>query len=447
MPLQDQKPTVPIGLVEITSQTESLRGHLIRGITGVGAFKLTALALSMVVSIITARALGPKGYGQVAFVISMINLLILPVSGGLAPLLVRELAKYNHLKGWEFIYGILHRTRQWVTATTLLLGVPLGIWFISQAKWLPDDRFTLLSVGLISMPILAWSALRTAALQGLGRVVLAQFADWVLSPATQLGIVAILLVIGAMNPLTVLGAHVAALSVAFMFSTIALKRSLPGNMISSNYRFEDRIWLHAWWPFALLNAVNVANMQVSLALLGLLGSDTQVGLYRVAENGAIVVSLSLTVVNAVIAPHISRLYHVGDMERLERIAQTSARAALALAVPIAVILFLAGRPILNAIFGAAYQAAYPALAILLLGQIVNVSCGSVVLLMNMSGHERDSLMALILALSLNITIAVVLIPNFGEIGAAVASSGAMIVWNIWLLIRVNKRLGIRCAVI
>jgi O-antigen/teichoic acid export membrane protein len=83
------------------------------------------------------------------------------------------------------------------------------------------------------------------------------------------------------------------------------------------------------------------------------------------------------------------------------------------------------------------------LAILAAGQLVNAAFGSVGLFLSMSGHERDTLLGQFIALTVNVLVAVVLIPPFGATGAAVAASLGLVTWNLVLAAKVVSRLHLR----
>jgi O-antigen/teichoic acid export membrane protein len=183
-------------------------------------------------------------------------------------------------------------------------------------------------------------------------------------------------------------------------------------------------------------------------VLGWLSNDAQVAAMQIAERGAMMVSLSLAVVNLVIGPHITQLHHSGDKARLQMLSRKSARLALLVALPIALPLIFWGAPILRFAFGMEYVelTTFP-LAIMAVGQIINVAFGSVGMFLTMSGFERDTLLGQVAALFVNVIAAVLLVPVFGAVGAALATAIGILVWNLVLFFLVMKRLNIRPAII
>ena len=103
--------------------------------------------------------------------------------------------------------------------------------------------------------------------------------------------------------------------------------------------------------------------------------------------------------------------------------------------------------LLSTVFGTGYQPALPALCILVVGQTVNLACGSVGLILNMTGHERDAKTSWTISLTANVVLCVALIPWLGAVGAALASAVATILWNVSLLFQTKRLLGFSPAIV
>ena len=90
-------------------------------------------------------------------------------------------------------------------------------------------------------------------------------------------------------------------------------------------------------------------------------------------------------------------------------------------LPILIILFLLPEFLLS-FFGAEFTIAKNTLLILLVGQVGNAMSGSVGYILQMTGNEKLFQNILTLALLLNIVLNFLLIPKYGIIGVAIASS-------------------------
>ncbi|WP_280564595.1 flippase [Chromohalobacter sp. 48-RD10] len=425
-----------------------LKAQLVRGALGVGGLKLLSLPLTMVASILLARGLGPDGYGQYTFVMAVIALLALPIGPGLGQLITREVAKYQHGEQWGLFRGLLRRTHQWALVGSILMAAIIAVLAARNASWGGDDRWSLLLLATLMLPLLGLNALRASTLRGLRNVFYAQLPELLARPGLHLVIAGGLLLTGMLNPATALASQICATGLAFLVGAMFLRRLRPAEVSQARLDYRHGEWGRALLPFTLLAAVGTLNGQIGILALGWLGTDEDVAALQVAMKGSMLVVLSLTIVNMMIGPYITRAYRENDKLRLQQLSRQSARAALVVAMPIALPLILWGGPLIHLVYGESYAdtATWP-LAILGVGQLVNVAFGSVGLLLLMCGHERDSLTGQVLGLCINLTLALVLIPRYGVTGVALATSVGIVVWNGFLAYRCVKRLGFRPSVI
>jgi O-antigen/teichoic acid export membrane protein len=117
------------------------------------------------------------------------------------------------------------------------------------------------------------------------------------------------------------------------------------------------------------------------------------------------------------------------------------RLIYSLTLPAVVVLVLFSETILVFLFGSEFRQAGPVLTILCFRTGINAMAGPVGLMLNMLGHERETLRGVRLSLLANVVLAVVLVPSFGAIGAAVASTCATIVFNLLLLKKLHALEG------
>lgn len=430
----------------VLGRGDGLRAQLLRGGIGVGALKMLSLPLTLLAAVLLARGLGPEGYGQYAFVIALLSILSIPLGPALMQLTTRETAKMHQAGEENRIHALLRWANRHVWSLSLMTVVVVGGLAVWKAGWRVDDRWTLLLLGLTALPFLGLNAVRSGILAGLRRVVLGQFPELFVWPLVLLLVPGILLLIGSLNPLTAVAAFTLSAVLVFAVGVMLLRRSFPGfggGAPEPIDAAQSRQWRQAWMPFALMVAASSLNAQIGILVLGWLSSDGQVAAMQVAERGAMIVSLPLGIVNLVIGPHITQVHHSGDKHKLQKLSRQSARMALLVALPVALPLIFFGAPVLRIVFGAEYvEIATLPLAILAIGQLINIMFGSVGMLLTMSGFERDTLRGHLTALLINTLAAVFLIPFFGAVGAALATALGLLVWNSVLAVLLFRRMGI-----
>lgn len=429
------------------SPETGLRAQLLRGGTGSLAVKLASVVLGLVLVALLARTLGAEGYGVYAFVLALASLASAPTQLGLAPLVVRETAHAQARNDWSSLRGIW----RWATAVAALyslvvisfglVGLQLG-WF--NGLGLPST----LSWGLLLILLLSLGGIRTAALRGLRHVLAGLLPEQVLRPVfllLLLSLAAALMPQKAITPEVAMGLTVIAVALAFLVGAWLLYRHRPAALLGAKPTYRHRVWLAAAWPLVLTQGFRQLNQYADVLLLGVLASAADVGIYRVAAQGALMVSLGLTALNMAIAPFIARLHTLGETAKLQKLAKRTAQAALAFALPTVMVFVLFGEWLLATVFGAEFAEGYTPLLILAAGQLANAAFGTTGLLLNMTGFERDVTRVVAVAAVLNLVLNIALIPPLGVSGAAIATATTLVFWNAWLWLRVSKRLGIRSS--
>ena len=414
---------------------------------GSAGIKAVSSLLALAVAILLARSLGAEGYGVYAFAFSLVSLLAVPAQLGLPQLLVREIAKYQYQQEWGLLRGLLRRANQ------LAIGVSLALAVIGAGTaWLLHSRAEPLQLetflwALPLIPLIALGNIRGAALQGLKRVVQGQLPEMVLRPGFLLLLAGAALFFGTLSPSSAMASHALAAGLAYAVGAVLLKRHLPTQATAAAPGYETHLWLLSMLPLSLLAGMNIINSQTDILMLGVFTTTEEVGIYRAATQGATLVIFFLTAVNMTIAPYMSQLYTAGKKEQLQRLATTSARAILLAAAPVAAAFVLFGEPIPRTFFGEEYAAGHVSLAILCIAQLVNAAAGSVGLLLNMSGHERDTARGVAVATVSNVILNLILIPRLGMTGAAIATAIALVIWNALLCRQVWVRIGIESTAI
>tara|TARA_R110002124_G_scaffold14338_3_gene64020 strand:+ start:2194 stop:3477 length:1284 start_codon:yes stop_codon:yes gene_type:complete len=422
----------------------NMRQQLTASFLKIGVMYLLGTVLSLITSILLARLLGPESFGQYAIVMAWLALVALPVAAGIPQLITREAASYSQARSWGLYRGIFRAANIWVVLVSgILFSLYLVVdwtegWLFDQGKW------TLLGIVIFLLPIRGLNAMRNGAIRGLGYPSLAELPGQLIQPLIVLVLIAILLSYDDLSVSAVLWLQVIAGAASLIVATILYRRVRPSLVRDFTPVYEYKAWLRALLPFTLMGVLGTLSTQIGIVVLGFLGTDEGVAALRVAERGAQITALSLVLVNMVIAPHIVRVYQEGDMAELQKLSRRTARGAFLLTLLLAIGLVVLGRPIIDLVFGVEYVAiAYLPMVILVLGQLVNVAFGSVGMLLSMSGHENLTLLGQFAGLVAIVVLAVLLIPKYNELGAAIAASGGLVVWNCVLGYSVATRLKIR----
>jgi O-antigen/teichoic acid export membrane protein len=181
-------------------------------------------------------------------------------------------------------------------------------------------------------------------------------------------------------------------------------------------------------------------LKLDTVLLSLLTNSHDVGIYGSAYRlfeSTMFLSWSL---GAAIFPWFSRI-HPERVDDLRRGYETSVIVMLGLLVPVGVAFLLLAEPIIQVIYGAAYDGAVLPLRLL---SIVVVCYGLNAITSNvLTAHDRPGLMHRVLLITLvqNIVMNLVLIPLYGPTGAALSAAVSGILLGALTLRQAATALG------
>jgi O-antigen/teichoic acid export membrane protein len=85
---------------------------------------------------------------------------------------------------------------------------------------------------------------------------------------------------------------------------------------------------------------------------------------------------------------------------------------------------------ITGMFGEEYKVGAMEMIVLAAGQLVNSLCGPNMTILTMTGKERNAQSIMMVAAGANVVLNFTLIPNYGIMGAAIATSVSMAIWNI-----------------
>ncbi len=192
----------------------------------------------------------------------------------------------------------------------------------------------------------------------------------------------------------------------------------------------------------LISICTVAMFRVDKLVLGGLVAATQVGIYGASSMISQQNALVILAINKAFSPRVATLYHQGEHHQLDYLFKMLNRWSTATTFPLMLVSILLSREILG-VMGPKFVDGWLVLAVMSFGQFTNASTGSAGVFLNMSGHQRLDLINLVITIILDVVLILVLTPQLGVLGAAIAFAVATAVINLARLIEVYRLTGIQ----
>jgi len=169
----------------------------------------------------------------------------------------------------------------------------------------------------------------------------------------------------------------------------------------------------------------------------------ELGVYSASVRVALALVLFLTAVSYVFSPFVADLHARGERERLDRLFKAITRWTIAGTIPLLLLMVIVPGPILQIFGGKEFTQGITALRILLIGQGVNVSVGAAGFVLIMAGRTGWDLTVYVLSFALDLALSVLLVPQLGIEGAAVAQAATIICSNalrlylVWRFVHIH----------
>ncbi len=376
----------------------------------------------LIMNAVLARGLGVEAFGHYAFVLSLVLLLSMAARQGMDSGILRFISVYSAQKKWGLLRGVIvwMTTRVGVVAVAMaLLGaagllmfghlIDAGLW--KTGLW-----------GLLFLPLVALSHMTQFALRGRLWIVRAQIPDLVLRPYGVALLVAVLLGAGVSldgGDAMAITAFLAAIGVALGW--VWLRRSLPGEVLSGTAQYEPKAWREVSTQLLLVSGANLVLTQTDIVMLGLLTSTDQSGLYSIASRLSAISIFAIIALGSIGAPMIASLHAKDDREGLTRLVKLMARLSLATLLPMGFLFAVAG-PFILGLFGDEFVTVYMPLLVLVGGQTLAACFGPAAMLLTMTSAEDAAARILLFSVAANLALNALLIPQFGMLGASIATA-------------------------
>ena len=413
----------------------------------VGLFiRISSVALLLSLTVLTVRLMGPTEFGKYTYVYSWLMLLSGLSRGGLANTVIREVSILNPKTETGLIKGLLLRAWQYTLLSAVFVCLSIVIFCIFSGYSFSAQSVKLITVGSLLIPLNGCLGTLEAVVRGRGWVLIGQVGEFVIKPAVTLVILIFLFWVIKKSPIPsewAMAAAVLASATSVLFAYIYYRKSMTAKL-DHLPAFDTPRWVRGLMSISLVIWIATVNSYTNILMLGAMFEPTFVAQFQLVTQMTTLISLGLVAVNAIQATEFSQKFSRGDIAGLQLMAQHSIVSSLAVAMPLFLIFAIAGQDIVNFFFGSGFSGLSLSFLLLGLGQLISASTGSVATLLYATHNEREVVWAITGATIVNFTFCILLIPNHGVVGASVASSVSLAFWNLFLVWRAHRCLGIWC---
>ena len=417
----------------------------IRGSSLLLVGRLVSLGMNMATQVLVVRYLSKTDYGSFAYALSIVSIGQTIATFGLDRAITRFVPIYDERGEYGKVFG----TIVMVVGTISSIGLAMVLLVVGLSDVvgdsLIDDRqaITLLLIMVALAPIQAIDSLLTGMFAVFSKPSAIFFRKNVLAPVLRLTVVLLLILFGA-GVGFLAGGYVVAGAFGVGLYVVFLARELRAQGFVQHFHFRT-MQMPAREVFAftiplLSSDLLYVVMHVSdTFLLGYFGGRADVGAFRAVWPVAHMNQLVLTSFALLFTPLAARLFARGDRDGIRDLYWTTAIYMAVFSFPIFALTFSMARPVTVALFEARYQDSATYLALLSFGYYFNAALGHNGLTLKVFGRLRYIVTINVLAAVANIAVALVLIPRYGALGAAIGTCATLVAHNF--LKQAGLRLG------
>ncbi|MCR9139575.1 MAG: lipopolysaccharide biosynthesis protein [Alphaproteobacteria bacterium] len=411
------------------------------------AIRIVGAGIAFLSQIILARLMGPFEYGIFVFVWVMAIIVGNLSCLGFHTAVIRFLPQYRAHGEIAHIRGITVTARLVaLLSATALAATGMGVLYLFGDR-IGGYYVIPLFLGAFALPMIALGDVLDGTARANNWPVQALSPTYLVRPVLILAVTVSALLIGyGASATTALSAALIATYLTTVSQLFLLGWRLRKRYEAGPRKIRFGYWVTISLPIFLIEGFYFLLTNSDVIMVGIFLEPDQVATYFAAAKTMALVHFVYFAIKAGMTPRFSALVAEDQRHELAVFAANTARWTFwpSLALGGAV---LALGPFLLSLFGPEFGAGYPLMFILFAGILAKAFIGPGEALLTMAGEQKICALVYFIALVVNISGNLLLIPILGLTGAAVATMLAMTVEAALLFTVIRKRLNITMSIL
>jgi O-antigen/teichoic acid export membrane protein len=423
----------------MNDSNQPLGRRIVRGLAAVLSANVLGSVLKGLIVLALARyLLAPDEYGLLFLALSVVLFVQMFASLGLPRSAARYVSEYRETDPGQ-VPHIIRTALAYNVVTIVAFGAGMALFAEPIAGLVGEPRLVpFLRVGTLLVAATALTVFVRTLFQGLNQVQYSALTTVVLRSGELLLVVGLVVLTGE-----VMGAFVGYVLGAVLGATVG------GALLYRRFysQFEPAATMEPGLarrifeynlPLMTSRGAGALLSKTDVVLVGFFWNPAVVGFYVLGLQIAEFVATPAKSLGYVISPTFGERKASDDLGTAASVYEESFRHTLALYVPAAVGLFILADPAITLVFGEEYANAVPVVRMLTVFVVLKAVNAITNTTLDYLGVARLRAYAKVAGAALNVLLNVVLIPEFGAIGAAiatVATYGMLVGINVALLLR------------
>lgn len=388
--------------------------------------------LAFLNKVLIARLLTPAEYGLLNLGLAVFSIFVLLSLAGMTDGLTRYIPYYQCKNDPCKVKGVIYSALR----IALLLSSTFLLILFYSSDYLAVKVFNNIKLGVIlkilsfALPFWVISRIFMSSCIGFKRIDYRIVIE-TLHNSIKLSIVLVLLYTGY-GILGVVFGYLITFFLTLLIAYLFLRKLFSFGLYKA--RLVDKELLSYSWPLLLASFSFVILSWTDTLMLGYYTTESWVGIYNAAINASEIINYVGASISSLFLPVISEFYSAKDFKSLKQIYKTVTKWIFGISFPLLLLYLFFSEWIIKILFGPSYIFGWLALFVLALGRFVRQLLLPSGYIIRAIGRTKIVMAVSWVSAITNIILNVILIPYYGIVGAAIATTISIFFASVFDLI-------------
>ena len=409
--------------------------------------RVVSAFIALISQILLARWLGTFEYGIYVAIWVVVIILSTITCIGFPSTVVRFIGEYRERRQPELIYGVVKASMYISLFCSTLIGAA-GCYILYLFPDIVSDYYVIpIFLASICLPMLALEGVMDCIARAFNWPKVAFLPTYILRPLAVIIFAFSGFAIGfPVNAETTMWAAILACFVSFAIQSVVLFAKLRKTIPYTKPSYKIKKWILVSLPILLVEGFYTLMTSVDVLLVSAIMEPEDTAIYFATIKILALVHFVYFAVRASVSHRYSAFHTNGDLIAFQEFVQKTVTWTFWPSLLTAMIMALFGKYFLM-LFGPEFTSGSLILIVLLMGIVIRSSIGPAEALLVMADRQKMCAGIYAVTLSANIILNISLIPIFGIMGAAIATSIALVFESAALHSAAKRTLGIHAFII
>lgn len=398
--------------------------------------RFLSLGVNFAIQILIVRYLSKADYGAYAYALSLVGLGVSIATFGLDRSITRFIPIYDEEKEYDKLWGTIVMVAGTILSISFgLILLVYGFHNLATGSLISNEQaISLLLIMVFSIPIQAMDGLSMGLFAVMAKPRAIFYRKNILGPLLRLSVVLLLIFSGAgvmflATGFVIAGALTVGLYSVFLYRTVKSE----GLLAHFHWGSLDMPWRDVFGFTVPLLASDLLYMVINTTdavLVGHFNGTDAVGALRVVLPIAQLNLIVFSSFTLLFTPAAARLFARKDTAGISHLYWQTATWIAVLTFPIFALTFSLSKPVTTTLYGERYSSSATYLTLFALAYYCNAALGFNGLTLKVFGKVRFIVVISIVAAATNLALNFALVPAYGALGAAIATSSTLVVHNV-----------------